>query len=783
MSTRRLAAIMFTDIEGYTKLMEEDEAQANVLRKRHREIFEHFHQQHTGEIVQYFGDGTLSIFDSCVESVRCGVNMQKAFKESPQVPLRIGIHLGDIEYTKTDVVGSGVNIASRVESLGISGAVLISDAVNQQIKNHGFEAISMGTFGMKNVARNMEVFAVQTQDRSLVIPNPKELKGKGKRLDGILQARQLIKLASIGFVAMVLGAVLFWASGAKEREQLLPESIREEKVGVAVFENRTDDESLNTLGYLASEWISSGLRELKVRTVSPEMVRQNKETIGILPNNSQNKPSFAEITGAKYVVAGSYFLEGDSIMLNTRLSSTETGEDVYIFPMIKGHKDHREKLAEEARQYLLGYWVLRRDQKLSNINPPKYEAYQAYLKCDLRKPLCWEKVLDIDPDFSLARVWLLYASGLHGMDSLYYSIKSELELDLDKLTEFERNIYKWATLRLDGNYQAAFEALDANYHLDSNDYKLVHETAVNAATDLNRTDITIQRYKRMFDNLHLFKNKIYRDSFVAYASALNREGKYNEVIQFYSSLLNQLNTKASRWILGDVIIALINLERMDEVWEIIEENDNDKSLILNAASIHAYIFPKAVSNPYADSLAKRIGEFKEYPESFGHGQLITGSMRSWGSRYWAYYILQDWRQAESELKKLDNYDWQAYYQGLPVPKWKGKEKLSVAASWACVYAHQGRAEEAYAKIKELEIAGKMYNDDTYYPYLRGMTPYLKARIYAVLGEKEKAVAELKKAIAQGKTYYAKNIYFDLDFVNLKGYSPFEALVAPKVGGK
>ena len=81
-TSRSLAAIMFTDIQGYTSLMQRDEARAIILRKRHREVFERFHAQFEGEILQYYGDGTLSVFNSSVQAVQCAIAIQQELKTS-----------------------------------------------------------------------------------------------------------------------------------------------------------------------------------------------------------------------------------------------------------------------------------------------------------------------------------------------------------------------------------------------------------------------------------------------------------------------------------------------------------------------------------------------------------------------------------------------------------------------------------------------------------------------------------------------------------------------------
>src|SRR5262245_55483204 len=94
--TRQLAAIMFTDMEGYTALMQKNEQEALERRNRHRQVFESAMADYGGKIIQYYGDGTLSIFSSAIHAVNAGVAMQLQCRTAPQIPLRIGIHIGDI---------------------------------------------------------------------------------------------------------------------------------------------------------------------------------------------------------------------------------------------------------------------------------------------------------------------------------------------------------------------------------------------------------------------------------------------------------------------------------------------------------------------------------------------------------------------------------------------------------------------------------------------------------------------------------------------------------------
>ena len=97
-SVRQLAAIMFTDMIGYTALMQENEKIAKNNRDKHRRVLNKAIGIHAGQTIQYYGDGTLSIFNSAIEAVKCAVKIQTEMQKEPVIPLRIGIHIGDIVY-------------------------------------------------------------------------------------------------------------------------------------------------------------------------------------------------------------------------------------------------------------------------------------------------------------------------------------------------------------------------------------------------------------------------------------------------------------------------------------------------------------------------------------------------------------------------------------------------------------------------------------------------------------------------------------------------------------
>ncbi|MEE9374475.1 MAG: adenylate/guanylate cyclase domain-containing protein [Saprospiraceae bacterium] len=192
---RRLAAIMFTDIVGYTALMQENEEKAVSVRTRHREVFEKQHQAHNGEILQYFGDGTLSIFQSGVKAVECAIVIQKELQKGEKVPIRIGLHIGDIVFDGTEIYGDSVNLASRIESLGIAGAVLLSGRLNKELKNHHYiSTLSFGHFELKNITQPIEIFAVKNNE--IIVPTPADFKGKQKQVTKSIAVLPFVNISS-----------------------------------------------------------------------------------------------------------------------------------------------------------------------------------------------------------------------------------------------------------------------------------------------------------------------------------------------------------------------------------------------------------------------------------------------------------------------------------------------------------------------------------------------------------------------------------------------------------
>ena len=165
---RRLAAIMFADMVGYTALMQKDEDEARLQRDRHRKLISLAVESRHGEILQYYGDGTLSMFDSAVEAVECAIEIQQAAAQESIIPLRIGVHIGDIVQEDDGLLGDGVNLASRIEALAAPGGIAVSAKVFDEIKNHSsISTLPLGSFRLKNVSYPVTVYAISNAGLSI----------------------------------------------------------------------------------------------------------------------------------------------------------------------------------------------------------------------------------------------------------------------------------------------------------------------------------------------------------------------------------------------------------------------------------------------------------------------------------------------------------------------------------------------------------------------------------------------------------------------------------------
>lgn len=303
---RQLTAIMFADMVGYTALVQEDEEKARRDRDRNRATLVRRVEENNGKILQFYGDGTLSVFQSAIQAVDAAIAIQFDLQEPPEVPVRIGLHTGDIIYDDDGVFGDGVNLAARVQGLAVPGSVLISEKVYDEVKNQsGTLTRSLGSFALKNVKRPMEIWAVT--NTGLVVPDPSKM---GSRPS---QARKSV--AVLPFVNM---------SADPENE---------------FFSDGITEEIINALTRI------NGL-QVTARTSSFAFKGQNRDV-----------RSIAEELGVTTILEGSVRRAGDSVRITAQLINAVDGYHLFsksydreLLNMFDTQEDIAQTIASELQE-------------------------------------------------------------------------------------------------------------------------------------------------------------------------------------------------------------------------------------------------------------------------------------------------------------------------------------------------------------------------------------------------------------------------------------------------
>src|SRR3954454_18380438 len=168
---RKLAAILAADVVGYSRLASEDEDRTLArLRALRSDLIDPTIAVHNGRVIKRTGDGALVEFRSVVDAVRCAVEVQNGMvernagvPEDKRIDFRIGIHLGDVvEESDGDLMGDGVNIAARLESVAAPGAICLSEDAYRQVKSRLDLSVSdLGDTRLKNIAEPMRVYSLR----------------------------------------------------------------------------------------------------------------------------------------------------------------------------------------------------------------------------------------------------------------------------------------------------------------------------------------------------------------------------------------------------------------------------------------------------------------------------------------------------------------------------------------------------------------------------------------------------------------------------------------------
>ena len=427
---RKLAAIMFTDMVGYSALAQRDDKVALELLEEHRrllrEIFPRFH----GTEIKTIGDAFLVEFGSALEAAQCAIEIQRALAKrntdvtsDRRIQLKIGIHIGDVVHREGDVYGDGVNIASRIEQLAGAGGICVSMDVERQIRN-ALEARfeKFGSTELKNIKLPMDLFRI-------VLPwesgsKPERGEARAKRSPILIPAAVLVLLALIG--------VGWWfMQRSSNKQQALsaqtaptaPANAPDQKsVAVLPFVNLSDDKG--------SEYFSDGISEelLTVLQKIPGMRVAARTSAFSFKGKNATAQEIGQKLGVAHLVEGSVRKAGDTVRIAARLSRADTGEELWSENFTRNLKDVfavQSELAEtivaQVRGQLTGGAAAPADkekiqaevQAAEKGGTKNVDAHQLYLqgrfyenrhseKSTREALAAYQQAVELDPGFALA---------------------------------------------------------------------------------------------------------------------------------------------------------------------------------------------------------------------------------------------------------------------------------------------------------------------------------------------------------------------------------------------
>src|SRR5262245_33475104 len=333
--TRRLAAIMFTDIVGFSRQMGSNEARTLRLLDVHNQTIEHAVTAHHGTVSKSIGDAFLVDFPSVVHAVQCAQQIHAQFrahnaeKEKPeQLHVRISIHLGDIVQRDGDVFGDGVNLASRLQGLAEPDTICISQVVYQEVEKKlplG-TVVSLGRPKLKNIAQRFRVYTLLSEPpqgwwQTLRVQRPK-LSRRVRLAHRLVVAGLLLIVGTVLAVHYLSRPSLSPQSSSLVTEEAQPPLLPlpdKPSIVVLPFVNMSKDPE--------QEYFSDGLTE----TLTGDLTRLSG--LFVIARNSAftykgkavKVQDVGREMGVRYVLEGSVLKSGDQLRINAQLIDATTG--------------------------------------------------------------------------------------------------------------------------------------------------------------------------------------------------------------------------------------------------------------------------------------------------------------------------------------------------------------------------------------------------------------------------------------------------------------------------
>jgi TolB-like protein/class 3 adenylate cyclase len=330
--TRRLAAILAVDVVGYSRLMGEDEAGTAEAVREHREAARPIVANLGGRIVKTMGDGVLLEFPSVVAAVECAVAIQKLMVErnadTPDnkcILYRIGVNLGDVLIEGEDILGDGVNIAARLESICEPGGILISGAAFDHVRGR-IEARfdDLGQKELKNIAEPIRVYSVGAGAPAQAKP------AKPARLEArTLQKRRFglapLAAALAALVILVAGGA-WWLLNANRTASVAakaPAEAAQLSVVVLPFANLSGDPGQNYFADALTDGLTTALARMRDTSV---IARNTAMTFKDKPVDAK---AIGKDLGVRYVLEGSVEPSGDRMRVNAQLIDAGSGAHLW----------------------------------------------------------------------------------------------------------------------------------------------------------------------------------------------------------------------------------------------------------------------------------------------------------------------------------------------------------------------------------------------------------------------------------------------------------------------
>jgi TolB-like protein len=314
--SRQLAAIMFTDIVGYSAQMRVDEQKAFELLKRNREIQIPIIEKHRGRWLKEMGDGTLVSFQSVSDAVQCAKEIQEICAKDDKLTLRIGLHLGEVVFEGNDVFGDGVNIASRLEPLAPEGGIVVSDSVHKNLFNKkDIETVLVGEYSLKNIPEPVKVYQVMLD--GMEKPNnhvSKVAHSKGKPSKKTVYVIVAVVLA----VVLALGYLLIDTSNNSDTAVSQSQEIIDKSIAVLPFANMSNDPD--------QEYFSDGISEEIINAlVQIPDLKVSSRTSSFQFREEQDIKSIGDALGVATVLEGSVRKSGNRVRVTAQLINIADG--------------------------------------------------------------------------------------------------------------------------------------------------------------------------------------------------------------------------------------------------------------------------------------------------------------------------------------------------------------------------------------------------------------------------------------------------------------------------